>query len=194
MRGLRTQDYRVPPTDGGAEPAKGQRQAAGATEPPPASQRIDLVILGEPVANARHRSARRKLKDGTKIQVNYTPDETVAARLNIQEAFVRSGCKPFPERTPLQAIITGYFKRSKSVPKSQVYPITKPDWDNVGKLVTDALEGIAFDNDSRFGHVTVGKYFAVYPEPPRLVINISRRQEVTLSEKRELFRALVKGK
>jgi Holliday junction resolvase RusA-like endonuclease len=49
---------------------------------------------------------------------------------------------------PLQVHIVSYFERPKSKPKRFVYPTGKPDWDNIGKLVCDALNGILWRDDS----------------------------------------------
>ena len=50
-------------------------------------------------------------------------------------------------------------------------PVKRPDWDNVGKIVTDALNGVAYDDDSQIVSASVEKY---YSEEPRTEIKIER--------------------
>lgn len=135
--------------------------------------RIDLVVLGEPVGKARARTIRLK---GSGRTVSYTPDKTAHAEAMVRETFAASQAKPFAPDTPLFVVVTAYFNRPKSAPKSRLYPIGRPDWDNVGKLVTDALSGLAYDDDSRIVATYVFKRYAIYPEPPRLVISIGRKE------------------
>lgn len=42
-------------------------------------------------------------------------------------------------------------------------PITKPDWDNVGKIVSDALNGIAYRDDSQIVDARVVKRYSDNP-------------------------------
>ena len=50
-----------------------------------------------------------------------------------------------------------------------ILPITKPDWDNIGKIVSDALNGIAYRDDSQVVDSRVRK---IYSNEPRTVIRI----------------------
>jgi Holliday junction resolvase RusA-like endonuclease len=50
------------------------------------------------------------------------------------------------------------------------YPCaTRPDWDNYGKLVSDALNGIAFRDD---GQIVYGSVAKVYAERPQTVVSL----------------------
>ena len=63
-----------------------------------------------------------------------------------------------------------YLKRPKS--SRRKYPSVKPDWDNLGKSVSDGIEkaGCVFVNDSQICRSDVSK---VYSERPRIEVTIS---------------------
>lgn len=68
-----------------------------------------------------------------------------------------------------------YFPYPASTPKRNLmegHPHTvKPDWDNCGKAITDALEGLELiDNDSKFWDVRIRKFYTI--SEPRIIINI----------------------
>ncbi len=64
---------------------------------------------------------------------------------------------PYRSGTPKRITADGIL-----VPKD-----TKPDWDNLGKAVCDALTGVLCSDDGKFCRVTVEKYWG--PEPGVLV-------------------------
>ena len=41
-----------------------------------------------------------------------------------------------------------------------IYATKKPDWDNIAKVICDALNGIAWVDDSQIVSGTVAKYYA----------------------------------
>jgi Holliday junction resolvase RusA-like endonuclease len=126
--------------------------------------RYELAVPGTPVPKARPRVVNR----GGKVRT-FTPDTTARWEDMIRWAVMQNR----PERLltgPLAAELTFFLPRPKSIPKSRQFPEVKPDWDNLGKAVTDALEGLLFENDSRLVRVLVTK---VYGDPPRAAIVIS---------------------
>ena len=50
-----------------------------------------------------------------------------------------------------------------------IRPTKKPDWDNIGKVVCDALNGIAYRDDAQIVDSMVRKF---YGEVPRVVVII----------------------
>jgi len=129
---------------------------------------ITLTLYGDPIPKARARTWR----DAKGGHHSKTPDSTSHAENNWRDIFLRSGEQPFPPETPLEVTVTAYLARPKSTPKKRVRPITRPDSDNLYKLVTDALEKLAYDLDSRIVDVHIHKQYAVYPDPPRTVVVI----------------------
>lgn len=79
----------------------------------------------------------------------------------------------------IKADITAYYPIPKSTSKKQhqamldgkIRPTKKPDWDNIGKIVCDALNSLAYKDDSA---IVSGKVDKFYSENPRV--------EVTLTE------------
>lgn len=69
---------------------------------------------------------------------------------------------------PLAATIVFFYPRPKSKPHA-VWKDTTPDFDNIGKNVCDALEGIIYRNDSQIADPRCPK---LYGEPARCVIDI----------------------
>ena len=124
---------------------------------------VKLVLYGDPVPKARARTWR-DLKGGYHSK---TPDPTSHAENTWRDLFLHSGEQPFPPETPLEITVTAYFARPKSAPKRRVRPTVAPDYDNIVKLVTDALQKLAFHNDSEVVDAHIHKHYATYPDPPR---------------------------
>jgi len=130
---------------------------------------IKLVLYGEPVPKARARTWR-----DTKGQFHTTtPDKTRYSEHDWKTAFIASNQQPFPPETPLEITVTAYLSRPKSAPKRRVRPTPKPDYDNIIKLVTDALQKLAFHDDSEIVDAHLHKFYATYPDPPRTEVVIT---------------------
>lgn len=130
---------------------------------------IKLTIPGEPVAKGRPRVTRY----GT-----YTPEKTKNYETLVKELyFVEHGQTLLDGELSID--IKAYFRIPKSASKKRkrlmasgdMRPVKRPDWDNVGKIVTDALNGVAYDDDSQIVSASVEKY---YSEEPRTEIKIER--------------------
>ncbi len=92
----------------------------------------------------------------------YTPKKTVDAEKLIADTY---GWLTFdepedvriPKGEPARLVVTAYFPIPKSFTKEQrqkiaegkLFPAKKPDADNVLKLVGDALNGVAYDDDAQ---------------------------------------------
>ena len=84
----------------------------------------------------------------------------------------------FPADTYVDLEVIAYVKIPKSATKARrakmlsgkIRPTTKPDWDNLGKLVSDALNGVAYDDDKRVVDARVRKF---YSDRPRTQVTIS---------------------
>ena len=65
---------------------------------------------------------------------------------------------------PLRALLAFTLKSEAKIKKGFHWAAVTPDWDNLGKLVSDALEkaGVVH-NDSRFVDVTVTKRYGMNP-------------------------------
>ena len=124
-----------------------------------------LIVFMEPEPKARARTIR--MKSGA--VGSYTPSKTVKAESMIRAAFMDSGLTKFAPKTPLKMRVIAYRSRPKSLPKMVTFPVTRPDADNYAKLVLDALNKFAFEDDSQIIELVCEKRFG---DPPRVEIEI----------------------
>lgn len=129
---------------------------------------IQFTIPGNPTGKARPRVT----KFGT-----FTPEKTVNFEVLVKEMFAIN----FPDFKPVEGqidiLIKAFFPMPQSASKKKreymmmgmIRPAKKPDWDNVGKAITDALEGMAYRNDSQITDATVQKR---YSENPRVEVTM----------------------
>ena len=135
---------------------------------------IIFRVEGQPVGKARARTVARH-----GFVQSYTPQKTRDYETKVKEAYIKAGGEMFPDE-PLGILITAYFEVPKSYSKKktaachagEIKPTGKPDLDNIAKLVLDALNGVAFKDDSRVCKLYVGKHYApdFYNEPGLSVI------------------------
>jgi Holliday junction resolvase RusA-like endonuclease len=132
---------------------------------------IKLIIPGEPVSKARP----RVMKGFT-----YTPAKTVNYETLIKELFIIS--KQCPLEGPLKAKVSCFFKIPKTGTKAKlqamrdnsIRPTKKPDTDNLGKICLDALNELAYKDDSQVVELLVSKW---YSENPRVEVEIIMLEE-----------------
>lgn len=117
---------------------------------------IEFTVLGRPVPMARPRVTAH----GT-----YTPkrcrDYKTAVALAAKAAM--KGKEPITGAVHI--ILQFSFKTPKSWPKNKqavadiVGHTSRPDWDNLAKSVTDAMNGIVYKDDSQIETATVDKRY-----------------------------------
>lgn len=128
-----------------------------------------FVIPGEPVGKGRP-----KFSTFNGHAVAYTPNKTVSYE-NLVKLSYQQQCTdavPFEKGVQLIAEITAYFSIPKSASKKKtadmvmhkIRPTKKPDTDNIAKAVLDALNGIAYYDDSQIVSLTVHKLYNEYPK------------------------------
>jgi Holliday junction resolvase RusA-like endonuclease len=147
---------------------------------------ISFSIPGDPVGKARARVFRNK-HTGRVHAV--TPEKTMTYESRVRSAAIEAmrGSPPLDGPVSLQVFASWTLPRSKWKKKSPVGPSLrtgKPDWDNVGKIVSDALNGIAYLDDSQVVTATVSKkngaqgeagYLRVVISPARFLVPARRR-------------------
>ena len=108
---------------------------------------------------------------GRKGGFTYTPKKTRSAEDFIKFA-VGQQWKEAPLDEPLDLEVFVFTEKPKSTPKRVLFPAVKPDWDNLGKLVGDSLNGILWKDDSRIVDGAVRKRFcdSAHPQPGYLLI------------------------
>jgi len=138
---------------------------------------IHFDVPGEPVAKGRARSYKR----GNFIQ-HVTPEKTVLyenlIKMIVLEAM--NGAKPITGAISLRiqahfGIAASWSKKKKEMAiTGQLKATKKPDADNIAKIVGDALNGIAFADDSAVTHLVVTK---AYSHHPRIEVQIDALEE-----------------
>ena len=134
---------------------------------------VNFTIPGEPVAKGRPRMTRTGRA--------YTPSKTRLYEAHIQDLWRAKSAPTLPTGQPLMVFVDAYFSVPKSVSKKQRMQmegaphIKKPDADNVAKAVLDALNGLAFDDDSRICVLSATKQYTL--GEPRVEVRIECKTE-----------------
>lgn len=138
-----------------------------------AMRQIKFSVPGQPFGKQRPKFSRA----GQYVKT-YTPDETVSyenlVKLMYQQA---AKGKMFSEDAALDVRIIAYYEIPKSISKKKrkamlehkIRPTKKPDWDNIGKIVCDSLNKVAYRDDSAVVDAQVRKF---YSENPRVDVSI----------------------
>lgn len=131
--------------------------------------RISFVVPGEPVAKARPRF--------TKNGHAYTPDRTRQYEEIVRLYAIRAmrGKKMLTGAISLSVVaffpIPKYFTKAirEKALAGGLWHTKKPDWDNIGKIVSDALNGVVYPDDAVVSDATVAKR---YSSNPRVVVTV----------------------
>ena len=102
----------------------------------------------------------------------YTPQKTANFE-NLVKLSYKQQCteKPFDKEKQLKAVIIAYFSIPKATSKKKralmlqgaVRPTKKPDLDNIAKACLDALNGIAYYDDSQIVELSICKEYSDEP-------------------------------
>ena len=132
---------------------------------------VTFTIPGDPVGKGRPRFSNRSGHA-------YTPQRTTEYEDKVRLYYSReTRCTTL--HGEIRADIRAYFRIPKSTPKKKAAELAEertgctkaPDADNIAKVVLDALNGLAYDDDKAVTYLTVGKLYGAEP-----------RVEVTLTE------------
>ena len=137
--------------------------------------KIYFDVPGVPQGKARPKVVRAK----NGMSLAYTPDKTVAYEELVRQRFIAAANdQKFGADDMLHITITAYFPISKSKSKTQkrlmalgiILPTKKPDWDNIGKIICDSLNGIAYNDDSQIVVATVIKRYT--DDAPHVLVQL----------------------
>lgn len=124
---------------------------------------MTIIIYGKPKGKARPRFTRSGHA--------YTPSDTREYEQQVKLAYIAAGGKLIPAGTPVAIEITAWYDIPKSasgalrerMARREVVPVIKPDWDNIGKIIADALNGVAWHDDAQITQATVHKVYGIIP-------------------------------
>jgi Holliday junction resolvase RusA-like endonuclease len=120
---------------------------------------LTFVIPGQPTAKARARACIR----GGKIH-HYTPAKTTDYESRVRYHYLRAGGRRMQfDGGPIKIHITALLPqpaRGIKIQPGSIYAPKKPDWDNIGKIICDALNGLAYSDDAKICDGRVVKHYA----------------------------------
>lgn len=136
---------------------------------------ICFSIPGQPFGKQRPRVVNRG-----GYSKAYTPQKTVSYENLVKICFdEKARGHRFKDNDMLEVKIVAYYEIPKSTSNKKrnemlsgrILPGKKPDWDNIGKIVCDSLNGIAYHDDAAIVKASVLKF---YSEKPRVDVKIRR--------------------
>lgn len=124
---------------------------------------LEFTVDGKPMGKQRPRFSR-----AGKFVRTYTPKKTLDYEANVRESFKsKSGYDGKLLEGAIKAEICAIFEPPKSISKrkrqqmlnGEIPYISKPDFDNIGKAICDALNGVAYKDDSAINDCRVVKMY-----------------------------------
>jgi len=130
--------------------------------------KVTFTIPGVPQGKGRARTTKRG--------ITYTPEKTVLYENWIKMCYIEQVNKQLGEGQ-IGIRVFMYYPIPKSATKGKrlamehniVRPTKKPDCDNVLKAIADALNGIAYKDDSQIVSVFIAK---LYDKEPRVEVEM----------------------
>lgn len=128
---------------------------------------IKFVVYGEPRGKQRPRMCYVNGKT-----IVYTPKPTKEYERKIKNCYKAVSKNFFDKNVPVEVNIKAFFPILKSVSEKlkikflsgKILPTKPPDIDNIAKIVCDALNGVAFFDDSQVCRLIVEKCYSLIPK------------------------------
>ena len=128
--------------------------------------KVSFVIPGPPKGKGRPRFARV----GNYVRT-YTPDSTESYEELIRWAYKQARGGKFEKDVPIDVRVFAYYPIPESASKKKkgamidqiLRPTKKPDFDNVGKCVADAVNKIAYHDDAQIVDFQFRKFYSTNP-------------------------------
>lgn len=138
---------------------------------------VNFTIYGEPKGKGRPRF-------NTKAGHAITPKDTVNYETLVHMEYLsQCGNAKFPDDAMLDMRIKAYYSIPKSKSKKQqnlmregiARPIKKPDMDNCIKIIADALNKIAYRDDTQIVDCQVRKFYSDNPRVEVRILDIKKQ-------------------
>ena len=131
--------------------------------------RYELTIFGQPTGKGRPRF--------TRSGHTYTPEKTKDYERLVRTTFISSYPNAIPLEDALRVEIVAYYQIPKSYSKKKkqeclyghIQVQSKPDVDNIAKIVLDSLNGYAYVDDKQVVELHMIK---MWSDMPRVEVNI----------------------
>lgn len=128
--------------------------------------KVSFVIPGPPKGKARPQFSRA----GNYVRT-YTPEKTRKYEELIQWAYRQARGGKFEKDVPIDIRVFAYYPIPESTSKKKrgamidqiIRPTKKPDADNVAKCVMDALNTVAYHDDSQVVDFQFRKFYSANP-------------------------------
>jgi len=120
-----------------------------------------FTIPGEPTGKGRP----RVMKWGT-----YTPEKTILYENLVKTAYngeLMQGALGMEVKAYYQIPVSAPKKKQEMMRRLELFPTKKPDCDNVLKIIADALNKIAYNDDSQIVYAKIEK---LYSDAPRVEV------------------------
>lgn len=136
---------------------------------------IRFTIPGRPFGKQRPRVVKKG-----RFSSAYTPKETVQYENLVKLHFQQEAHgEMFPYDAMLDVRIFAFYEIPKSTSKKkkeamlarEIRPTKKPDFDNIGKIICDSLNLVAYHDDSAVVDAQIRKF---YSEQPRVEVVIKK--------------------
>jgi Holliday junction resolvase RusA-like endonuclease len=133
-------------------------------------------VEGIPVPKGRPRFARKG---------NFVSTYTDKKTLDWEKIVKQAACKAMGSSEPLESPVSVFMYFRLPIPQSWSkkrqdralngleHPVKKPDWDNLGKAVSDAMNGVVFQDDAQVISAHIKKAYSSDPG-----VDILIREEV----------------
>ena len=123
-------------------------------------------------------TGKQRPRMNTRTGRSYTPGKTKSYEYLVRQLFLDKYPNFKPIEGRINITIWAYFEVPKSTSKKkelemlsgQISPVKKPDWDNIGKIISDALNKFAFLDDAQIVDARVVKE---YSKTPKVIVKIS---------------------
>ena len=125
--------------------------------------RYEFEVPGEPVGKGRPRFGNGR---------TYTPAKTANYENLVRVAFAQTYPDAVPLDGPIDLIIRAYFSVPKSFSKKKrqdalnddIAKTTRPDIDNIVKVICDGLNEVAWKDDAQIFQLDAWKGFGLQPK------------------------------
>lgn len=142
---------------------------------------IRIVVPGKPMGKQRPKFTTRG-----KCVKAITPQKTVSYENLVKVVYQENyGEMMFEQDEPLEMIVNTYFmppantsqKRLGLMYANEIRPTKKPDFDNIAKIVGDALNAVAYPDDKQIVDASIHKFYNSEPKTEIIIRSIFDKEE-----------------